>query len=293
MSSTGSDELARRLLHRDPSRPFLIAGPCVVESRDTAFRTAERIAALSAKYNIFAIYKSSFIKANRTSRTSFTTIGIDASLRILDDIRLAFGLPLLTDVHEYTDLAAVSSVADILQTPAFLCRQTEFLSRVAQQDKITNIKKGQFISPLEAIQVAEKFRSFGNEKIMLCERGTMFGYNYLINDFRGIQVIQQAGWPIVFDATHSVQRPGGAGSVSSGDRQYALGVARAALGVGISGVFAETHPDPETALSDGPNMICFRRLEQLVQSICGFRSFWREQGVSDFAVLSADSPRDL
>lgn len=246
---------------------FLIAGPCVLEGESMIMETAESLVKLSEQYDIPLIFKSSFEKANRTSVNGFTGIGVEKSLNILAKVKETFKVPLITDVHENSPYDEVANVVDVLQTPAFLCRQSEFLKQVAAQDTVINVKKGQFLSPEEMGKVIEKIESFGNDKLMVCERGTSFGYNYLINDFRAFQHMKSFGKPLVFDATHSVQRPGGKGSASGGDSQYAPGLARAAVAVGVDGIFAETHPDPSVAKSDGPNMIKLAEMEKFIRSI--------------------------
>jgi 2-dehydro-3-deoxyphosphooctonate aldolase (KDO 8-P synthase) len=232
---------------------FLIAGPCVIESEQLALDTAGKLKELTGKLGIPFIYKSSFDKANRSSIESFRGLGIDEGLRILATVRDQVGVPILTDVHEDTDLAAVSEVADVLQTPAFLCRQTNFITRVAQAGRPVNIKKGQFLSPWDMKNVVAKAHAAGNREIMVCERGASFGYGNLVSDMRSLAIMRETGCPVVFDATHSVQLPGGQGSTSGGQREFIPVLARAAVAAGISGLFMETHPQPEKALSDGPN----------------------------------------
>lgn len=232
---------------------FLIAGPCVVESETMALETAGRLKEITADLNIPFIYKSSFDKANRTSHTSFRGPGADKGLEILARVRKEISVPVLTDVHEDSPLPEIAAVVDILQTPAFLCRQTNFIQNVARQGKPVNIKKGQFLAPWDMRHVVEKAKATGNEQIMVCERGTSFGYNYLISDMRSLVVMRETGCPVVFDATHSVQMPGGQGMQSGGQREYIPALAKAAVAVGVAGIFMETHPDPESALSDGPN----------------------------------------
>lgn len=232
---------------------FLIAGPCVIESEALAIDTAGKLKEICHELNVPFIYKSSFDKANRSSAKSFRGPGLEEGLRILQLVKDTFKIPVLTDVHEDTPLHEVASVVDVLQTPAFLCRQTNFILKVMAQGLPVNIKKGQFLSPWEMRQVVEKARSSGNEQILVCERGFSFGYNNLVSDMRSLAIMRQTGCPVVFDATHSVQLPGGLGSASGGDRAMIPVLARAAVAVGISGLFMETHPDPEKALSDGPN----------------------------------------
>ncbi|AZD33126.1 2-Keto-3-deoxy-D-manno-octulosonate-8-phosphate synthase [Pseudomonas chlororaphis subsp. aurantiaca] len=243
---------------------FIFAGPCVVENETITLQIAEALAEIRQAYGIDIVFKASFMKANRTSKDSFTGLPLDQSLSILQTVKVQFGLKVLSDVHEYTNLDEIADVVDVLQTPAFLVRQTEFLKRVAAAGKPINIKKGQFLSPTEMISVVDKIMSFGNSDLLVCERGSSFGYNYLINDFRGMQQLMQRGQPLVFDATHSVQRPGALGDSSGGDAMYAPRLAKAAVALGVDGVFLETHPDPATALSDGPNMIPLALVKQLL-----------------------------
>lgn len=232
---------------------FLIAGPCVIESEMLALQTAEQLKRITSDLGIPFIYKSSFDKANRTSVSSFRGPGLDEGLRILQKVKDQIGVPVLTDVHEDTPLDEVASVVDVLQTPAFLVRQTNFIQAVAAQGKPVNIKKGQFLAPWDMRNVVEKARATGNDQIMVCERGVSFGYNTLVSDMRSLAIMRETKCPVVFDATHSVQQPGGQGARSGGQREFVPVLARAAIAVGISGLFMETHPDPEKALSDGPN----------------------------------------
>ena len=232
---------------------FLIAGPCVIESETLALDTAGQLREMTAALGIHFIYKSSFDKANRSAHTSFRGPGIEAGLQILEKVRRTIGVPVLTDVHEDTPLYEVAAVVDVLQTPAFLCRQTNFIQNVARQGRPVNIKKGQFLAPWDMVNVVEKARTVGNEQIMVCERGVSFGYNNLVSDMRALMVMRQTGCPVVFDATHSVQLPGGQGKASGGQREFVPLLARAAVAAGVSGLFMETHPVPEQALSDGPN----------------------------------------
>ena len=232
---------------------FLIAGPCVIESEQLAIDTAGQLKEITAALGMPFIYKSSFDKANRSSHKSFRGPGMEAGLQILDKVKAQLGVPVLTDVHEDTPLDEVASVVDVLQTPAFLCRQTNFIQAVASQGKPVNIKKGQFLSPWDMKNVSDKALATGNEQIMVCERGASFGYNNLVSDMRALAVMRNTGVPVVFDATHSVQLPGGQGSSSGGQREFVPVLARAAVAAGVSGVFMETHPDPSVALSDGPN----------------------------------------
>lgn len=244
---------------------FLIAGPCVVESEQLALDTAGKLKEITQQLEIPFIYKSSFDKANRTSAKSFRGLGIEEGLRILDLVKKTIGVPILTDVHEDTPLHEVSSVVDALQTPAFLCRQTNFIQNVAKQGLPVNIKKGQFLAPWDMKNVVEKAKATGNQQIMVCERGASFGYNNLISDMRSLAILRETGCPVVFDATHSVQLPGGQGSSTGGQREFVPVLARAAIAVGISGLFMETHPDPDKALSDGPNNWPLDRIAELLE----------------------------
>jgi len=246
---------------------FLIAGPCVIESEQLAMDTAGVLKEITARLEIPFIYKSSFDKANRSSSSSFRGPGIEEGLRILQAVRDRIGVPVLTDVHEDTPLAEVASVVDVLQTPAFLCRQTNFIQNVARQGKPVNIKKGQFLAPWDMKHVVEKARETGNLQIMVCERGVSFGYNTLVSDMRSLAVMRETGCPVVFDATHSVQQPGGLGAVSGGQREFVPVLARAAVAVGVAGLFMETHPDPARALSDGPNSWPLDRIESLLTTL--------------------------
>jgi len=251
-----------------PDRPFfLIAGPCVVESEQLAMDTAGQLKEITGRLGIPFIYKSSFDKANRSSGQSFRGLGVDEGLRILGDVKKKIGVPVLTDVHEDTDMQAVAAVVDVLQTPAFLCRQTNFIRRVAEAGIPVNIKKGQFLSPWEMGNVVDKAKATGNQHIMVCERGASFGYNNLVSDMRSLAVMRETGCPVVFDATHSVQLPGGQGSTSGGQREFVPVLARAAVAVGVSGLFMETHPDPDKALSDGPNAWPLGQLERLLETL--------------------------
>lgn len=246
-------------------RPFfLIAGPCVIESEALAMSTAASLKLLCEELNIPFIYKSSFDKANRSSTSSFRGPGIEEGLRILQKVKSELDVPVLTDVHEDTPLNEVSDVVDVLQTPAFLCRQTNFIQNVAKQGLPVNIKKGQFMSPWDMQNVADKAREAGNEHIMMCERGASFGYNNLVSDMRSLAVMRDTGCPVVFDGTHSVQLPGGQGSTSGGQREFVPVLARAAMAAGVSGLFMETHPDPAQALSDGPNAWPLDKMKSLL-----------------------------
>lgn len=246
---------------------FLIAGPCVIESEQLAIDTAGQLKEITSRLNIPFIYKSSFDKANRSAANSFRGLGIEEGLRILDLVKKTIGVPVLTDVHEDTPLQEVSAVVDVLQTPAFLCRQTNYIQRVAQQGLPVNIKKGQFLAPWDMRHVVEKAKAAGNQHIMVCERGASFGYNNLVSDMRSLAVMRETGCPVVFDATHSVQLPGGLGNVSGGQREFVPVLARAAVAAGISGIFMETHPDPDVAPSDGPNMWPLGQLESLLSCL--------------------------
>jgi 2-dehydro-3-deoxyphosphooctonate aldolase (KDO 8-P synthase) len=243
---------------------FLIAGPCVIESEQLAVDTAGALKEICRRLAIPFIYKSSFDKANRSSGESFRGPGVEEGLRILAEVRRQVGVPVLTDVHEDTDVAEVASVVDVLQTPAFLCRQTNFIHRVAAAGIPVNIKKGQFLSPWEMKNVVDKARAAGNPDIMVCERGVSFGYNNLVSDMRSLAIMRETGCPVVFDATHSVQLPGGQGATSGGQREFVPVLASAAVAVGVSGLFMETHPDPDQALSDGPNAWPLGKIEGLL-----------------------------
>jgi 2-dehydro-3-deoxyphosphooctonate aldolase (KDO 8-P synthase) len=246
---------------------FLIAGPCVIESPALTQEIAGRLKEITARLRIPFIFKASYDKANRSSRASFRGPGIESGLRVLEDVRRTVGVPVLTDVHEDTPLGEVAAVVDVLQTPAFLCRQTNFIVNTAAQGKPVNIKKGQFLSPWEMQNVVDKARSTGNEKIMVCERGFSFGYNNLVSDMRALSIMRTTGCPVVFDATHSVQLPGGRGSASGGQREFIPVLARAAVAAGVAGLFMETHPRPEEALSDGPNAWPLARMEPLLTTL--------------------------
>lgn len=243
---------------------FLIAGPCVVESEQMAIETAGILKEIAAELNINFIYKSSYDKANRSSIDSFRGLGIDEGLRILQKVKDEVGVPVLTDVHEDSPLEEVASVVDVLQTPAFLCRQTNYIQRVAALNKPVNIKKGQFLAPWDMQHVVKKAKATGNQQIMVCERGVSFGYNNLVSDMRSLPILKQTGCPVVFDATHSVQLPGGQGASSGGQREFIPVLARAAIAVGIDGIFMETHPNPDKALSDGPNAWPLGQMRELL-----------------------------
>ncbi|HJO36792.1 MAG TPA: 3-deoxy-8-phosphooctulonate synthase [Gammaproteobacteria bacterium] len=246
---------------------FLIAGPCVVEGMALAEETAGRLQEITARLGVPFIYKSSFDKANRSSHSSFRGPGLAEGLKVLEHVKRTFGLPVLTDVHEDTPLDEVAAVADVLQTPAFLCRQTNFIQNVARQGRPVNIKKGQFLSPWEMDNVIDKARAVGNEQVMACERGVSFGYNNLVSDMRALAVMRRSGAPVVFDATHSVQLPGGQGDRSGGQREFVPVLARAAVAAGVAGVFMETHPRPDEARSDGPNAWPLDRMAALLETL--------------------------
>jgi 2-dehydro-3-deoxyphosphooctonate aldolase (KDO 8-P synthase) len=248
---------------------FLIAGPCAIESRDHALRTAERVKGICDRLGIPLIYKSSFDKANRSSTGSYRGPGMEEGLAILQAVRQEVGVPVLTDVHTPDQAAPVAEAVDVLQTPAFLCRQTDFIQAVAATGKPVNIKKGQFLAPWDMANVVAKAREVGNDGIMVCERGVSFGYNNLVSDMRSLPVMADTGAPVVFDATHSVQLPGGAGGASGGQREFVPTLASAAAGAGIDGLFMETHEDPDSAPSDGPNMWPIDRLEPLLTRLLG------------------------
>ena len=246
---------------------FLIAGNCVIENEKVTFETAEALARLSDKYKLPLIYKSSFDKANRSSASSYRGPGMEEGLKLLEKVRAEFKLPVITDVHEDTPVDEVASVVDVMQTPAFLCRQTNFIQRVCAEGIPVNIKKGQFMAPEDMLNVVEKAQATGNQNIMLCERGVSFGYRTLVSDMRGLAIMRETGCPVVFDATHSVQQPGGLGSSSGGQRQFVPVLARAAVACGIAGLFMETHPDPDKALSDGPNAWPLSKMDTLLGTL--------------------------
>ncbi|MFA7594355.1 MAG: 3-deoxy-8-phosphooctulonate synthase [Thiohalobacteraceae bacterium] len=264
---------------------FLIAGPCVIESEQLALDTAGALKEMTGRLGIPFIYKSSFDKANRSSTQSFRGPGMDAGLRILQKVKEQIGVPVLTDVHEDTPLAEVAAVVDVLQTPAFLCRQTNFIQNVARQGKPVNIKKGQFLAPWDMQNVVDKARAVGNEQIMVCERGVSFGYNTLISDMRGLAILRATGCPVVFDATHSVQQPGGQGTSSGGQREFVPVLARAAVAAGVAGLFMETHPDPATALSDGPNAWPLSRMAQLLETLQELDAVVKRHGFAEAELL--------
>jgi len=246
---------------------FLISGPCVIESEQLVLETAATLKQITADLDIQFIFKSSFDKANRSSVNSFRGPGLESGLKILQKVRNEIGVPVLTDVHEDTPIDEVASVVDVLQTPAFLCRQTNFIRRVAAAGKPVNIKKGQFLAPWDMRLVVEKAKAEGNEQIMVCERGASFGYQNLVSDMRALAILRETDCPVVFDATHSVQLPGAGGDHSGGQREFIPVLARAAVAAGVSGVFMETHPNPEQALSDGPNAWPLQRMRELLASL--------------------------
>ena len=259
---------------------FLIAGPCVIESRQMALDTAGQLQEICRELNLPFIYKSSYDKANRSSGKSFRGFGLDAGLKILGEVKAQLGVPVLTDVHGIEEIAAVAAVVDVLQTPAFLCRQTDFIQAVASAGKPVNIKKGQFLSPWDMQNVVEKARdASGQDNLMVCERGASFGYNNLVSDMRSLAVMRNTGCPVVFDATHSVQLPGGQGTASGGQREFVPVLARAAVAAGISGLFMETHPDPSKALSDGPNAFPLGHLKALLQTLMALDETVKRQGL--------------
>jgi 2-dehydro-3-deoxyphosphooctonate aldolase (KDO 8-P synthase) len=259
---------------------FLIAGPCVIESQQMAMDTAGKLKEICNELQINFIYKSSYDKANRSSGKSFRGFGLDAGLKILSEVKAQLGVPVLTDVHSIEEIAPVAAVVDVLQTPAFLCRQTDFIHAVAKCGRPVNIKKGQFLSPWDMQNVVEKAReASGSDNIMVCERGASFGYNNLVSDMRSLAVMRNTGCPVVFDATHSVQLPGGQGTVSGGQREFVPVLARAAVAAGISGLFMETHPNPSKALSDGPNAFPLGHLKVLLQTLKVLDATVKQQGL--------------
>jgi 2-dehydro-3-deoxyphosphooctonate aldolase (KDO 8-P synthase) len=265
---------------------FLIAGPCVIESEQLALDTAGQLKEMTERLDIPLIYKSSFDKANRSTPHSYRGPGLDQGLKILQKVKDQIGVPVLTDVHEYTPLAEVAAVVDVLQTPAFLCRQTDFIQNVARQGKPVNIKKGQFLSPWEMRNVVAKARIAGNAHLMVCERGVSFGYNNLVSDMRALAVMRTTGCPVVFDATHSVQLPGGQGHASGGQREFVPVLARAAVAAGIAGLFVETHPHPDQALSDGPNSWPLDQIEPLLALLKELDALVKRSGFPETELLS-------
>ena len=270
---------------------FFIAGPCVIESESFALATATRLRAIADRLGVLLIYKSSFDKANRSSGTSFRGPGIEEGLRILEKVRAETGLPVLTDVHDESQVRAVAQVVDVLQTPAFLARQTDFIAAVAGAGKPVNIKKGQFMAPGDMVHVVAKARAAAESAgvaadFMVCERGASFGYNNLVSDMRGLAIMRETGCPVVYDATHSVQLPGGRGTTSGGQREHVPVLARAAVAAGISGLFMETHPDPDNAMSDGPNSWPLDRLEALLARLLAIDAVVKEGGFEEQALVA-------
>ena len=264
---------------------FLISGPCVIESEQLAMDTAGQLKELCAGLGIPFIYKSSFDKANRSSTASFRGLGLDEGLRILSEVKKQIGVPVLTDVHEDTPLDEVAAVVDVLQTPAFLCRQTNFIQNVARTGRPVNIKKGQFLAPWDMQNVVDKAREVGNDQIMVCERGVSFGYNTLVSDMRGLAIMRATQCPVVFDATHSVQQPGGQGTTSGGQREFVPVLARAAVAAGVAGVFAETHPNPEVALSDGPNAWPLGMMKELLETLKEIDALVKQRGFIEHKLM--------
>jgi 2-dehydro-3-deoxyphosphooctonate aldolase (KDO 8-P synthase) len=266
---------------------FLIAGPCVVESREMALDTAGRLKEMAAAVGVPFIYKSSYDKANRSSSKSFRGPGMDTGLQILAEVRKQIGVPVLTDVHAEDEIAAVASVVDVLQTPAFLCRQTDFIRAAAMSGKPVNIKKGQFLAPGDMKNVVDKAReASGKDNIMVCERGASFGYNNLVSDMRSLAIMRDTGCPVVFDATHSVQLPGGQGTSSGGQREFVPVLARAAVATGVAGVFIETHPNPAKALSDGPNAWPLHLMKPLLETLKALDELVKKRGFAETALMA-------
>ncbi len=266
---------------------FLIAGPCVVESREMALDTAGRLKEIAAAVGVPFIYKSSYDKANRSSGKSFRGLGMDTGLQILAEVRKQIGVPVLTDVHAEGEIATVAAVVDVLQTPAFLCRQTDFIRAAAMSGKPVNIKKGQFLAPGDMKNVADKAReASGKDNIMVCERGASFGYNNLISDMRSLAIMRETKCPVVFDATHSVQLPGGQGTSSGGQREFVPVLARAAVATGVAGVFMETHPNPEKALSDGPNAWPLHLMRALLETLKALDELVKKRGFAENALMA-------
>ncbi len=263
---------------------FLIAGPCVIESMQLQLDVAGRLKEITGRLGVNFIFKSSFDKANRTSGTAFRGPGMEEGLKVLAEVKKQIGVPVLTDVHEYTPMDEVAAVVDVLQTPAFLVRQTDFITKVCAAGKPVNIKKGQFLSPWDMKPVVEKAKSTGNNDIMVCERGASFGYNNLVSDMRSLAVMRETNCPVVFDATHSVQLPGGQGSSSGGQREFVPVLARAAVAVGVAGLFAETHPNPACALSDGPNAWPLDKMEALLETLLALDSITKKNGFLETTV---------
>ena len=277
----------------DLALPFvLISGPCVIESEALAIYTADELRRITGDLGIPFIYKTSFDKANRSSGASFRGPGLGEGLDILRKVKKETGVPVLTDVHEDTPLDEVADVVDVLQTPAFLCRQTNFIRSVAACGKPVNIKKGQFLSPWDMLNVVEKARAAGNERLMVCERGACFGYNNLISDMRSLVVMRETGCPVVYDATHSVQLPGGRGAASGGEREFAPPLARAAVAVGVAGLFMESHPQPDKALSDGPNMWPLGQMRELLSHLKGIDAAAKASLFAEHQIVKTGYPGD-
>jgi 2-dehydro-3-deoxyphosphooctonate aldolase (KDO 8-P synthase) len=262
---------------------FVIAGPCVIESMQLQLDVAGKLKEITSRLGINFIFKSSFDKANRSSGSSFRGPGMEEGLKVLDAVKKQIGVPVLTDVHEYTPMNEVAAVVDVLQTPAFLARQTDFIQNVARAGKPVNIKKGQFLAPWDMKNVVQKAFDVGNHDIMVCERGASFGYNNLVSDMRSLAVMRETGCPVVFDATHSVQLPGGQGTSSGGQREFVPVLARAAVAVGVAGLFAETHPDPAMALSDGPNAWPLDQMEELLETLMELDQAVKRRGFAKHA----------
>lgn len=267
---------------------FLIAGPCVIESEELALQSAQELKSITDRLGIPFIYKSSFDKANRSSTKSFRGLGMETGLAILQKVKDEVGVPVLTDVHEDSPLSEIAAVVDVLQTPAFLCRQTNFIQNVARQGKPVNIKKGQFLAPWDMQNVVDKAHEAGNDQIMVCERGVSFGYNNLVSDMRSLAVMRGTGCPVVFDATHSVQLPGGQGASSGGQREFVPVLARAAVATGVAGLFMETHPRPEEALSDGPNAWPLPRMAQLLETLQAIDTLVKQRGFAEASLLEGN-----
>jgi 2-dehydro-3-deoxyphosphooctonate aldolase (KDO 8-P synthase) len=265
---------------------FLIAGPCVIENEALAMNTAETLKKMTEELGINFIFKSSFDKANRSSTGSFRGLGLTEGLRILDKVKREIGVPILTDVHEDTPFDEVAQIVDVLQTPAFLARQTNFIQAVARAGKPVNVKKGQFMAPWDMGNVVDKCREVGNDQIMVCERGVSFGYNTLVSDMRSLVIMRNTGCPVVYDATHSVQQPGGQGTTSGGQREFVAPLARAAVATGVAGVFMETHPDPACALSDGPNMWPLGRLKPVLEVLRDLDALVKQAGFIEHELMS-------
>lgn len=264
---------------------FLIAGPCVIENEALAMNTAETLKRMTEELGIHFIFKSSFDKANRSSTGSFRGLGLAEGLRILDKVKREIGVPILTDVHEDTPFDEVAEIVDVLQTPAFLARQTNFIQAVARAGKPVNVKKGQFMAPWDMGNVVDKCREAGNDQIMVCERGVSFGYNTLVSDMRSLVIMRNTGCPVVYDATHSVQQPGGQGTTSGGQREFVAPLARAAVATGVAGVFMETHPDPACALSDGPNMWPLARLKPVLETLRDIDALVKQSGFIEHELM--------